>query len=274
MLFYANVHGILLIASQPLHVIRSFLVKNGCDAGYAAKNCSLVLIPVFVCLVGLVATQQALWIERSLASIFLTKYETWGRMPGIILASITALISIFIPYYIFHDDTFEDTVNNCLGITHHSAEEINNLLYSFIFLNLLAVLSNCILFLCNKARERKLRFLIKERFQLFENFTTTKWVGVIVLVQFCFMTGYSTLLYLLRTKGDRSDMVKLTVMFASSYTVPYFTFLLPLLLMFSLKSVGQNRAKAINALTNEKSTDHMRVLQSTWNKANRERDKF
>ncbi|PAV83238.1 hypothetical protein WR25_15581 [Diploscapter pachys] len=69
-------------------------------------------------------------------------------------------------------------------------------------------------------------------------------------------------------------MVKLTVMFASSYTVPYFTFLLPLLLMFSLKSVGQNRAKAINALTNEKSTDHMRVLQSTWNKVNRERDKF
>ena len=44
-----------------------------------------------MCLVGLVATQQALWIERSLASIFLTKYETWGRIPGIILASITVI---------------------------------------------------------------------------------------------------------------------------------------------------------------------------------------
>ncbi|PAV86176.1 hypothetical protein WR25_01114 [Diploscapter pachys] len=236
MLFYANLHSLMLILSQ---------------------------IPVVTSGIGLGSTQQALWAERLLASIFLTKYENWGGKPGIILAIVTAAISTVATLVMYLDLSRDDKVANCLQISDNKNAIFTNFVYLLICFNLFAVLSTGILCLWNKCREKKSRFIISRRYQNFENFTTTKWIGIISFIQSAFLIVYSTLTYVLKTRESQFDKVTTMILWASSYTIPYYTFLLPLVLIYALKRIDEKRIKRIETLTSDKSST-MRIMNEIW----------
>ncbi|PAV83237.1 hypothetical protein WR25_15580 [Diploscapter pachys] len=221
MLFYANLHSLMLVLSQPNHILRSYVFDFKCEPEYSTKLCLFILIPVVTSGIGLGSTQQALWVERLLASIFLTKYENWGGKPGIILAIVTATISTVATLVMYLDLSRDEKVANCLQIPDNKNAIFTNFAYLFICFNLFAVLSNGILCLWNKYREKKSRFIISRRYQNFENFTTTKWIGIISFIQSAFLIVYSTLAYLLKTRESQFDKVTTMILWASSYVSLY-----------------------------------------------------
>ncbi|KAK6729201.1 hypothetical protein RB195_006317 [Necator americanus] len=175
-------------------------------------------------------------------------------------------MAFLVPFLILRHDPYNDLVLTCMMTPAGSATEINHLFYSFIVLNLLSVAANIFLHLINRRKEKRLRFNVTKRFQAFENALVTKWVGMVVWVQFVFMTAYSLAMFLIRSHGENLPEPTKLVLRIWFYLVPFSTVSLPLISLFALRLCTTTRIASITRMTSQKAdhSTYMNHLMEMW----------
>ncbi|KAK6050941.1 integral membrane protein [Cooperia oncophora] len=240
-------------------------MTDACDLTRKTSDCMILTYLVLSCVVGMVFCQNILWIDRSLPR-YPALHNRFCRVFAIILSSITTIIAFVLPFLLLRNDPYNDVVLTCMILPSGSAPQINRLFYSFVGLGLLALAALVSLYLINQRREKMWRYCVRNSFQAVENQLITKWVGVLVSVQFVFLTAYSLAVYLIRTRGQALPKITREVLRMWFYLVPFSTVSLPLISLLALRHFAKERHASINRLTHMKNdhSTHMEQLMRMW----------
>ncbi|KAL6730707.1 hypothetical protein Aduo_001658 [Ancylostoma duodenale] len=265
---FANIHALVLLGVQSHHFVLSALYTEPCDLSLKSSDCAIPNYLILCCILGMVVCQNALWMDRLAATIFPDVYPKSSKQVGFVFGILVILVSFLVPFLLLRKDPYDDYVLTCVITPKGSAAHVNDLFYSLICLNFVAVFANISLFLINKHKEKVLRFRVSDRYQAYENITVTKWVGIIALTQFFVMTTYSSAMYVIRTTGGNLPDVQKQNLRIWFYLVPLSTFTLPLISLLALRSISHQRHTSITRLTHEKvdQSAYMSGLEQMWNK--------
>ncbi|KAL6729824.1 hypothetical protein Aduo_000843 [Ancylostoma duodenale] len=263
---FANLHALVLIGIQIHDMVTSALYTEPCDLSFKTSDCAIPTFVIMFCVAGMVLCQNALWIDRFVATRFSRFHHRNCKRFGFSLCTLVIALSLMVPFLIFHNDPYNDRVLTCVMTPAGSAAAVNLLFNAIVILNLAAITANIFIYLANQRMEKMLRFNLTQRFQAFENKLVSTWVGMIVSVQFAFMTTYSLAMFLIRTEGQHLPDITKQVLRIWFYLVPFSTASLPLISLFALRLCTKNRQASINRMTNQKA-DHsayMNHLRKMW----------
>ncbi|CAJ0593368.1 unnamed protein product [Cylicocyclus nassatus] len=263
---FANVHAVVLIVIQVYGIINSAIHTDACSLSMKTSNCAIFNFTLLSCVVGMTICQNALWIDRLAATIRHKLHHQHAKCFGGSLCALVISLAVLVPLFILYDDPYDDVVLTCLFIPAGSSVEVNRLFNAFLILNLVAVTANIILYLVNRRRQKTLRFNVTKRYRSFENILISKWVGMVVSVQFIFLMTYSLAMFLIRTKSQNMHEVTKQVLRIWFYVVPFSTVALPLISILAFRIFRKHRAAAITRMTSMKADDntYMKHLMKMW----------
>ncbi|CAJ0593946.1 unnamed protein product [Cylicocyclus nassatus] len=264
---FANVHALDVIGIHTHHFVLSSLYNTPCELTLRTRDCAFANYMLICCIIGMVSCQNMLWIDRALATACPSPYHKRAKPIGFALAALVILTSFLVPFLILRNDPYDDYVITCFNTPRGSAAQVNDMFYSLICLNFVAVIANAFLFFVNKQKERMLRFNVSHRYLAYENTMVSKWIGLIAVTQFVVMTTYSSAMYAIRTTANMPDVLRANLR-TGFYLVPLSTFMLPLISIVALRCVSQRRQSSITRLTHEQvdQTAYMSGLEQMWNK--------
>ncbi|VDM63524.1 unnamed protein product [Angiostrongylus costaricensis] len=145
--------------------------------------------------------------------------HAFANLHAVVMIAIQVVASFLASFVLFYSDLYDDPVLTCLRRPAASTMKFNRLLYSFTAVGLLAVTANICLFIINRRKQDTLRFNVTHRFEAYENVLLTKWIGLVAIAQFVFMTTDSLAIFLIRTRSRNLPDVTREVLINWFYTL-------------------------------------------------------
>ncbi|CAI4230962.1 unnamed protein product [Auanema sp. JU1783] len=248
----ASVLSLQMLVMECRHIFISWFYKHPCDVYVPAEDCFPYLLLNSVAIGCMTGAQVCMVIERMIATYLMKKYQKFGGELGTILVVCTTMIFVWLTYETFWPGPSEDYYLTCISIPKESAVKANRNFIILISLNLMCIISLILLNAINRPYRKRLRFNLADRYQVEENLNTTQYICTIVIVQFVILTFYGTGTLLLRTFKAKFEPIfhRQLIMFV----VPFFTCILPILMIYIVKQGVERRNRNINKMVSHAAT--------------------
>ncbi|RCN51376.1 integral membrane protein, Sra family [Ancylostoma caninum] len=135
-------------------MVSSALYTEPCDLSFKTSDCAIPTFVIMFCIAGMVICQNALWVDRFVATRFSRFHHRNCKRFGFSLCTLVITLSLMVPFVIFHNDPYNDRVLTCVMTPAGSATAVNLLFNAIVILNLAAITANIFIYLANQRMEK------------------------------------------------------------------------------------------------------------------------
>ncbi|KHJ99134.1 integral membrane protein [Oesophagostomum dentatum] len=244
-----------------LQSLRYIYYKDPCDAAIPGVACFGLRFPATVCMASLAALQFGMIVERVVALWKRKCYETYGYLLGCITAVICVATSAILTAWAMMQMDFRREAVYCSVGTPEIANRIKVFVLTLSGTDGVTLIGIALLFAFNVAASKRKFFDLRSSYQLNENISVIRILLPVSMFQAVCHFSFSVANLIVQTNEASYPMITYRTIFASTYIIPYYTMITPLMMVVLLRKLQRERAAKLRKLA--KSADNECVVYFT-----------
>ncbi|KAJ1348833.1 hypothetical protein KIN20_004226 [Parelaphostrongylus tenuis] len=193
----------------------------------------------------------AMCIERTVATIFSSTYESNGIVLGLCLFVLTIAAAITAVSYVYDMDSFDAKTISMVIVPPAALAKFNRVMILSMIVSFACIVTFHVSSQINKKQDLRSAASLTSRYQMRENVVTTEFATHIATMQVLFFIFYAASGLLIRVYGPKlfpNNEKMYTSLRQLSYAAPVFMVVLPIYSMRRLKYYRMNRNSNIRSI--------------------------
>ncbi|KAI1731323.1 serpentine type 7TM GPCR receptor class ab chemoreceptor domain-containing protein [Ditylenchus destructor] len=156
---------------QNLKVLYHVKFVNPCDYTIVTYKCLLISAPLYVCVIGFTCLHVAVFVERCLATFFLSEYARHGPVVGITLSAIMFLVAFVYDLYIYSGEHFTALKSHCMSTSENNSDKLLFLVHLLMLIDFVISVGDFALLGINKSQlnSKNVNYTLTKSYQVREN---------------------------------------------------------------------------------------------------------
>ncbi|KAL6733560.1 hypothetical protein Aduo_004199 [Ancylostoma duodenale] len=269
MLLLYIVHSIFITTLQVTQLIR-YLVSDPCQVGLPAAVCLALRLPATACMISFAALQFAIVVERAVAVWKHRSYDKYGSHIGFGLIAICIAIPLLVTFWIVADIDVHERQAFCSAATSRTAQRVASVNIGICCLDLLTLLGIVAILAFNSLFTKRSRFNLQSSYQFRENISVIRIMLPLTIFQTLCYAFFSISNAVISMFTGSLPNITHRILFTSTYVIPYYTLVSPILLLLVIKWSHQMKTTELKRLTkhidNERDA-YFRTYEQMWSLA-------
>uniref|UniRef100_A0A7I4Y4P0 G_PROTEIN_RECEP_F1_2 domain-containing protein n=1 Tax=Haemonchus contortus TaxID=6289 RepID=A0A7I4Y4P0_HAECO len=174
-------------------------------------------------------------IERTIALLERSKYDSFWPKIGLTLTTASVLIAVLSCAWTFSEEDFSQRYAYCSPVTAKTTKNMTTLIFVSSGISVLTLCGIVVLSIFNYFAKKRYRFDLNTSYQLRENESVLRLLLPLAIFQ-ATMSGVTTISgYVIMGFKDRVSPVTFRLLLASSNLFPLYTIVSPILLWFIIR---------------------------------------
>ncbi|KAK6732638.1 hypothetical protein RB195_016790 [Necator americanus] len=249
MLLLFIVHSFLITTLQTSQVVMYLTYSDPCNVGLPPEICMALRSPATACMISFACIKFAMLVERSAALWKRKDYETYGPTLGASLVSFSIITAMAATAWIFWNANLSQKQNYCSASTARTVDKITTLLFVLTGIDVITLIGIAILHFCNDTAIKRKVFDLKTSYQLHENYSVIRIMLPLAIFQTICYAIFSSSGAIISLFRKSFTTVGYRIMFASSYILPYYTLISPILTWFVIRYSRKLKANKLKLAT-------------------------
>ncbi|KAK5973982.1 hypothetical protein GCK32_003350 [Trichostrongylus colubriformis] len=250
------IHSIIITSLQTLHFSRYILYPNPCEAAMSSALCLTFRLPANICGTAFAVLQIGMVIERAFALWKRREYEYYGCSLGIIITAFCVLFSAASTYWALGVMDLSLPTAYCSASTAQTAERLTMLFFFLCAVDVISLVGVALLHTFNASATKRKVFDLRSSYQLQENAAVIRLLLPLSIFDTICHFAFSTSSAIIQLFQASFTYVTYRTILASTYLLPYYGVVSPLLLWLIIRKSKQLRMAKLRAiglrLTNER----------------------
>ncbi|KAI6226795.1 hypothetical protein M3Y95_00658500 [Aphelenchoides besseyi] len=214
------VSGVVLRSHDFINALRN---RPLCAYIWPSIHCLAARLPISTGVLGLNLIVVSLLVERWTATFCNSFYARHNRLLGIGLVAFVMTTTIFLLYYIYHNEDLNQTRAYCMATSMTSNPKMIRVMIVFVFLNLSTASGGIYLFSVSKDRMkcRNIDYTLEKSLELNENYLTLQLVAPLAVVHFLIFLLYAVAFLSVRIITQKMDVIQTVSLIQWAYVINF-----------------------------------------------------
>ncbi|XGW13130.1 hypothetical protein V3C99_013623 [Haemonchus contortus] len=265
-------HSLFITVLQSLQLFLYLTTADPCSIVFESEMCFSMRFPANVCMISFAALQVSMVMERAIATWKGAQYESYDSRIGYTFTVASVIISIVATAWVMKVEDFSLQYPYCSSATPSTAQRLRLLCFVLCGVDIATIGGIIALSVVNHIATKHRTYDLRSSYQLHENAQIIKLILPLTLFQTITYAFFSSSSATVATFRESFSYVAYRTIFASTYIIPYYTMVSPVMLWFIIRQSRRMRKAKLKLLKNKLSTSlekdvYFRAYTEMWKRS-------
>ncbi|RCN34241.1 hypothetical protein ANCCAN_19930 [Ancylostoma caninum] len=183
-------------------------------------------------------------------------------------AAVSIIVALAATTWAMWEEDFSQSPVYCSAATIRTADKLSLLCFVIGGIDLTTLVAVAALYTCNGVAIKRKHFNLNSSYQLHENYSVIRLILPLTVFQtvcYAVFSGSSAIIAIFR---HSFTLIGYRIVFAATYTIPYYTFISPILMWFIIRYSQRLKASKLKLLTQRRGVEndvYFKTYSEMWN---------